>query len=292
MINNSTIEVVDFGYDKLNAYLNMAIDESLLNYVVEKTITNKLIVRTYDFSNPSIILGRNDDISNIKRLDNQGIYDITRRETGGMPIYVGDETYAYSIIGNLSFLKNDIITIELHKLLGPAIMNMIKELIPENKKADFKVGDKYSIKLNEKPIVGNSSYISNKTFLYHGVITISNLNADEISKIINLSENDYKSIKQLPYLSDKELTMLEPSIIKDKIKNSLSLNIYNYLKNLNDIKNKEIRLNKIDNNFKDSIIKNAEIIANNKYKKEEWINNKKIGTPLKTGRGYCLLYEG
>ena len=293
MINNNLIEIENFGYDKLHAYYNMAIDEWLFNYIIEKNITNKLFVRTYDFLRSAVILGRNDDISNIKRSDNyEKNYDLTRRETGGMPIYVGDETFSYSIIGNLSFLKNNIITVEIHKLLGPVIVNALEELIPQNKeKGNFEVGNKYSVKFKNKPIAGNSSNISNKTFLYHGVITVSKLDADKISTLINLNKEDYESIKQLPYLSEEDLAApLDAIAIKEKLKKSIPSNICNLQKSSNNTEGKEVQLHEIDNNFKNLILKNANVIADNKYNNKEWINKDKEN--LKSGRGYCLLYQG
>jgi lipoate-protein ligase A len=268
-----------FGHHKSD--INLAIDEAIFKLTNDGEIT----VRTYEFKNDAIIIGRNDNISNILNFEeSKRKIEITRRETGGMPIFVGDKTFSFSIIGSTSIFnnKNIQLTVELHKFFGIAIANAIKSLNNNNNNNNIQieVGNKYSIRLNGKPIAGQSSLIENNRFLYHGVITIKTLDANKIKDLILLKVGDYEKLMSLPALSDFFTGIDIKEHLKSTIPNEVSKLLRLDLLDLTEY-NKEKYV---------KILNYAEQLNIKKYKNSEWIiGDKEKG---KIGRGYCLLYEG
>ncbi|MGC8648873.1 MAG: lipoate--protein ligase family protein [Candidatus Micrarchaeia archaeon] len=263
-----------FGHSKSNIF-NMAVDEAIF----QNLMRGEIIVRTYEFENNAIIIGRNDNISNILNFEeNKKKIEITRRETGGMPIFVGDKTFSFSIIGSTSIFsdKSLKLTVELHKFFGNAIANAIRSL--GNNDIRIEVGDKYSIKLNGKPIAGQSSLIENNKFIYHGVITIEKLDADKIKNFILLKDGDYDKLISLPALGNFFLN----TDIKEHLKSTIPNEVSKLLRlDLVDLAKSDIKKYQ-------EILKYAEQLNIEKYQNEEWvIGDKNKG---KSGRGYCLLY--
>jgi len=305
-------KLYNFGYNKFDAGLNLAIDEALfLNLKI-----NEFVVRTYEFASEAVILGRNDNISNILNFEeNKNKITITRRESGGMPIFVGNETFSFSIIGRTTIFENNISDnknissaieqnkffdqhephqflkpTELHKLLGPAIANSINNILKNQ--IQVEVGDKYSIKLNGAPISGQSSKIEDGKFLYHGVITIKPLDADKIKSLIKLRDGDYEKLQSLPALVNlireddiEEIEEIKKKLTKEEfIKEQLKYEIPTEISNILKIKLIDYEEDKIK-----EIMKSANNINKEKYQNLEWIENKDEGLD---GRGYCLLYDG
>jgi len=300
-------KLYNFGYHKLDAGLNLAIDEALFLNLKN----NEIIVRTYDFASEAVILGRNDSISNILNFEeNKKKITITRRESGGMPIFVGNETFSFSIIGRTTIFNNKDVgfaieqnkffdqhephqflkPVELHKLLGPAIANSINNILKNQ--IQVEVGDKYSIKLNGAPISGQSSKIEKGKFLYHGVITIKPLDANKINSLIKLRDGDYEELQSLPALVNlireddiEEIEEIKKKLTKEEfIKEQLKYEIPTEISNILKIKSIDYEEDKIK-----EIMKAANNIKKEKYQDLEWIKNKDEGLD---NRGYCLLYDG
>ncbi|MCL4388736.1 hypothetical protein M1408_02835, partial [Candidatus Marsarchaeota archaeon] len=89
------MKAVSFGYSRNSAAKNMALDEALKELSAK---TANTYIRFYDFERDSVILAASDDPGSIR---DRSRVEVTRRETGGKTIYVGENTLAYSISGPL-----------------------------------------------------------------------------------------------------------------------------------------------------------------------------------------------
>ncbi|MGC8537490.1 MAG: lipoate--protein ligase family protein [Candidatus Micrarchaeia archaeon] len=199
MLPNSTIsaELVDFGHGRYDAYMNMAIDEVLLDLADR---SGKFFFRTYDFTKSSVILANSDSPLNLKELDEN--VDVTRRISGGKPIYIDDNVLSYSITGPMhgdgSMLKNSTV---INNVFGPLIMGAIASIA--NSSDRLSMGKVYSIEFDGKPIVGNGQHINiSHSFLYHGIAAVGPWDARSIDRRLWLRREDYDALYVLPNLHD------------------------------------------------------------------------------------------
>ncbi len=191
-----------FGYDTFDAAKNMAIDEVLMNLAA---LQNRFFIRFYNVDKPSIILGKSDHASLIKTKE-RDTYGITRRITGGRPIYLDENTLQYSISGPLDDPKRHFAHINLlHKALGPILADSIREIIGADH--EITLGRTSSVRIDGKPIAGHGQATrrneenAKDSFLYHGVIVINPWNLEIVDRILQISKEDYNEMRGLPSLS-------------------------------------------------------------------------------------------
>ncbi len=267
-------DIYYLGYQKNNIFDNMAIDEALMELADKE---NKFFFRLYDFDKDSIILAFSDSMENVKALDKN--VELTRRLSAGKPIYIDDNVLSYSFIGPMkdnNLLKDGE---SIHNFFGTIIMDSIKSISKDNLIPNIKLGKAYSIKLEEKPIVGNGQHISlSHSFLYHGIIAVGNWNADKINNYLNLVRKDYEALKDLPSIESinkvqgKSIDYYKSELIKQIISN-----INNRFDNVKKLSKDE--LNEINKMKSEKVPK---------YKDINWIDRKDIS--LKKDSRFCLLW--
>jgi lipoate-protein ligase A len=284
MANN--LNYVYFGYDKFSAAKNMAIDEILKNRC-EKD--NKIYIRFYDFERPCVILSYSDSKECLRKeaFENKEI-EISRRQSGGKPIYIDSNILAYSIIGPLNKeTKEFTSTVSVHNYFGIHIAEAIDK-ITEIGRERITIGDVYSIKIDGKPVAGHAQFPTlSHSFFYHGVLAVGKWDILKINSLLNLSKVDFEALKVSPCITD--LLKREENINKDmnsieKIKQDLAKMILELISGS--------KYQEINSKEKSIIVSNAESLATNKYSTKEWINESNKGIKLKTDSRFCLLYEG
>ena len=280
------LDYIYFGYDRFSAAKNMAIDEILKNKC-EKD--NKIYIRFYDFEKPCVILSYSDSKECLRKdaYENKEI-EISRRQSGGKPIYIDSNILAYSIIGSLNKDTTEFAsTTSVHNYFGAFIADAINKTVKIDRQR-ITLGNVYSIKIDGKPIAGHAQFPTlSHSFFYHGVLAVGKWNALKINTLLNLSEADFDALKASPCITD--LLKTDKDIKGDistieKIKQNLAKTI---LELISDNKYQEI-----NSKEKSIIVSNAENLAYSKYFTKEWIEKSSKGIKLKKDSRFCLLYEG
>jgi lipoate-protein ligase A len=153
-----------------NAFMNMAIDEAILNARIAGQVPNTL--RLYRWQPSAVSIGRNQIPENEVYFDSckkQGI-DIVRRISGGGAVYHDFEgEVTYSVIAQTSDIGTTDITSVYFKIYE-AITDALRLLgVP----ADFSSGDAKNcpnLTVNKKKISGSSQTITHGVVLQHGTI--------------------------------------------------------------------------------------------------------------------------
>ncbi len=258
------MEAVSFGYSRNSAAKNMALDEALKE-LSEKT--GRTYIRFYDFERDSVILSTSDDPSSIR---DRSKVEVTRRETGGKTIYVGENTLAYSVSGPLRGDSKVSGPEALHRKYSSVALSGISEIIGNSAKVSL--GGVYAINVDGMPIAGHAQSIGlGHSFLYHGVVAVSRWNSKRIRDVMDFPESDYEKIGMLPALSD--FTKERGDTGKRRLMENM--------------------LRRVDaKSPSDEEKREAEELASRfcseKYMDEEWIEGR--GRKLKTGARFCLLY--
>lgn len=270
-------EAVDLGHGTYDAYMNMAIDDVLL-VLADKT--KKFFFRTYDFTRESVILANSDSPMNLKkhaRIKSGKHIDVTRRISGGKPIYVDVNTLSYSIIGPLSEGSGSLNQTSINELFAPTVLKAIADTIGSDSKLNM--GRVFSIKFDGKPIVGNAQHISQShSFLYHGVIAIGPWSSDKINKYLRLSREDSDALPTLPNIHD----IAGNGYSVQEYKSLLSKRLHSYIDSLFSSKSE------LSEAEKDEMMKSAASKAKKVYADTNWINRKDIS--LKEDSRFCLLW--
>ncbi len=280
------LDYIYFGYDRFSAAKNMAIDEILKNKC-EKD--NKIYIRFYDFEKPCVILSYSDSKECLRKdaYENKEI-EISRRQSGGKPIYIDSNILAYSIIGSLNKDTTEFAsTTSVHNYFGAFIADAINKTVKIDRQR-ITLGNVYSIKIDGKPVAGHAQFPTlSHSFFYHGVLAVGKWDALKINTLLNLSEADFDALKASPCITD--LLKTDKDINGDistieKIKQNLAKTI---LELISDNKYQEI-----NSKEKSIIVSNAENLAYSKYFTKEWIEKSSKGIKLKKDSRFCLLYEG
>jgi lipoate-protein ligase A len=180
-----------FGYDKFNAYLNLAIDEILFENAHKNGNT---YVRLYEFEKPALILAYVEHRSDII-LDNSDKYDITRRRSNGSVILCDENTLAYSITAPKEAYKD---LTNMHNTFGKRIGMSLKEYSGFD---DIRVGEHFSVRIGDKTVAGNGQRMG-KSIQYHGVLAFAPWDMEKVCEGIALREGEYEFVKSLPGLTD------------------------------------------------------------------------------------------
>ncbi len=260
------------GYDCLGAAENMAIDESMLS-MSERT--GDSAVRFYSFTKPTIILSSSDHPGNIK-MENLNGTDVSRRKTGGKPIYLDDGVLAYSITGRVEGHKEDWLHTQekIHAELGRIVADAISDVTGSD---GVSLGKSYSIRVDGRPIAGNGQRINaSGAFLYHGVIAIGRWDAERIGNLLRLVPEDRKELMELPSIQGMSQYGIE------------SLDHYKILVARAILKRIGLQMS-VSEDVRNDIISGARSFIK-EYSNPEFIFDKSDG--LKLSSRFCLLWEG
>lgn len=155
-----------------NAFMNMAIDEAILNARVAGEVPNTL--RFYRWEPSAVSIGKNQNPENEVYLDNckkLGV-DVVRRISGGGTVYhdfEGEVTYSV-VAKTLEMGTSDIPTVYLK--IYEAITDALRVLGVE---ADFSSGDAKNcpnLTVKGKKISGSSQTVTRGVVLQHGTILV------------------------------------------------------------------------------------------------------------------------
>ncbi|MEM3841110.1 MAG: hypothetical protein QXN59_00220 [Candidatus Micrarchaeaceae archaeon] len=258
------MKVTNLGRMKFGAAKNMAFDEAMRRMA---EFNSKIYMRFYEFEIESVILSVSDDPSCIK--PNCSV-DLTRRNTGGKPIYIDGNALAYSIAGPIAQIEGGTGPNAVHKTFGKIAEGAIEEIV--GNRAEVGLGGVYSININGMPVAGHAQNIDlSRSFLYHGVIAVGKWDADRIRNAIEFPEKDYESISALPALSDYTGIGVEDS------KKILIEGMLRRAEAEDPDEEERAEVNRIS----DELMKE-------KYSDKAWIYGE--GRQLRRGARFCLLY--
>ncbi|MGC8587049.1 MAG: lipoate--protein ligase family protein [Candidatus Micrarchaeia archaeon] len=260
-----------FGYDTLSAADNMAIDELL----EEKAgATGNLYLRFYDTPKNAIVLSISDHMKVIARDTSDA--ELSRRISGGKPIFLGKGTLSYSIEGPLSVLGSKQTRFgnpnAIHQMLGPHLAEALRRVAGLSSDR-LTLGEVYSINIDGKPVAGHAQHINASSFIYHGVMAIEKWDAEYISERLRLREGDYEKLDSLPYIKQFVNGSTE----------SLKQNIIDSMKQTFEI----VPMNQAE---RSEIMQRSEKLAAEKYSSSGWVMRTDDG--MKENSTFCLLYTG
>ncbi len=210
------------GYGKYDAAMNMAIDEAM---ALRSAATNESFIRFYDFTRPSVILASNDDPKCLRQ-ENLGGIDVTRRKSGGRPIFIDSNILSYSLsvpLGNdtewASSLK------DVHQRFGRLTADAIARIAGIDGSL-LQLPRTSSIRYNGNPIAGHGQYlVPGRFLLYHGVIVVAPWDIERLSKAINISDHDLHRIEMLPCVVDFINEPIDVSALKDHLVEDVLLSL-------------------------------------------------------------------
>jgi lipoyltransferase/lipoate-protein ligase len=205
-----------------NAFMNMAIDEAILNARIAGQIPNTL--RFYRWQPSAVSFGKNHVPENEIYLDacKQMGVDVVRRISGGGTVYhdFGGEV-TYSVIAQTKdFGVGDITTVYFK--IYEAISDGLRLLgVP----ADFSSGDAKNcpnLNVDGKKISGSSQTITRGVVLQHGTI-LSNVDLPKMFQILKLKN---ASCTQAANIAKRKITSIETElghkISSDTVTNALA----------------------------------------------------------------------
>jgi lipoate-protein ligase A len=259
-----------FGYDKLSAGRNMAVDEGLMRLAGKE---NRFFVRFYDFERPAVILAAYDHPDLVKNGGGNG-FDVCRRMTGGRPICMNGNTLGYSITGPAR--EADVAPQFIHKNLGGLLADTIESMIEPGHEVNL--GKTSSVRIDGKPIAGHGQFIdAGRSFLYHGLVVAAPWDAELIGDLIEITPEDRESIGLLPNISDLSAKRMDVEACKRGIIEGLSARL------------PKANLDEISAAEKSEAFENAERLCAEKYANSEWTYRRDV--LLRRDVRFCILYE-
>ena len=193
-------------FETHNAYMNMAIDEAILNARIKGLAPNTM--RFYRWNPSAVSIGKFQKIENEVHLENclkHGV-DVVRRITGGGTVYHDAEgEITYSIIAN----KEDLNAKDIAEVYTKIYNGIVEALKILGLKADFNEGDARAcpnLTINGKKISGSAQCHKTGIVLQHGTILVDvNLEkmftflkvpwAKTCMEIVPIAKNKITSIK-------------------------------------------------------------------------------------------------
>ncbi|MEM2419632.1 MAG: lipoate--protein ligase family protein [Candidatus Bathyarchaeia archaeon] len=159
-------------FETNNAYMNMAIDEAVLNARIKGLVPNTL--RLYRWNPSAVSIGKFQNIGNEVHLENclkHGV-DVVRRITGGGTVYHDAEgEITYSVVADRASLNAEDIT-EVYARIYAGIVEALKIL---GLKADFNEGNPRAcpnLTINGKKISGSAQCHKFGVVLQHGTLLV------------------------------------------------------------------------------------------------------------------------
>ncbi len=263
--------IVLFGYDTFSAAQNMAIDEILKERADKE---DRFFIRFYDVAKPSVILGSGDHYDVIKSGSADGC-DVSRRMTGGRPIYLDRNTLQYSIAGPLHG-SVDPFPREMHKRFGSILADAIAGLIGGSH--EISMPRSSSIRIDGKPIAGHGQSISpNRSFLYHGVVVIRPWDLSMIDALLHVDRKDFTELGTLPNLHDLRGTK-RTAVDKEDLISAMMARL------------PVGQLEVIGTAEREAILESSTLLSAEKYANARWVFRDDI--QLRRDTRFCILYEG
>lgn len=188
-----------------NAFMNMAIDEAILNSRINEKVSNTL--RFYRWKPSAISVGKNQNPENEVYLDSckkLGV-DVVRRISGGGTVYHDFEgEVTYSVVAKTSDLGTADLTTIYYKIYD-AITDALRLLgVP----ADFSSGDAKNcpnLTVNGKKISGSSQTITHGVVLQHGTI----LRSVDLPKMFQLLKLKSANCTQAADIAKRKITSIQ-----------------------------------------------------------------------------------
>lgn len=192
--------------ETLDAYMNMAVDEAILNARIKGLVPNT--IRFYRWKPSAVSIGKFQKIENEVYLENcreHGV-DVVRRITGGGAVYHDEEgEITYSVVADKKELKAKDLT-EAYTKIYAGIAEALKIL---GLKADFNEGDAKAcpnLTIGGRKISGSAQYHKAASVLQHGTVLVDvNLEkmftflrvpwAKTCMEIVNVAKNKITSIR-------------------------------------------------------------------------------------------------
>ncbi len=191
-----------------NAYMNMAIDEAILNELIIGKVPNTL--RFYRWKPSAVSIGRNQNPDTQVHIDSckrQGV-DIVRRISGGGTVYHDFEgEVTYSVTARTSdFGTGDIIGVYFK--IYSTITDALRLL---GVSADFSGGDAKNcpnLTVNGKKISGSSQIITHGVVLQHGTL----LRSVDLPKMFTLLKLNDVSCTQAAEIAKRKITSIQDEL--------------------------------------------------------------------------------
>jgi lipoate-protein ligase A len=191
-----------------NAFMNMAIDEAILNARISGKVPNTL--RFYRWQPSAVSFGKNQNPENEIYLDacKQLGVDVVRRISGGGTVYHDFEgEVTYSVISQIADFGVGDIT-KVYTKIYEAITDSLRLLgVP----ADFSSGDAKNcpnLTVNGKKISGSSQTITRGVVLQHGTI----LRSVDLSKMFHFLKLRNVSCTQAVDIAKRKITSIQDEL--------------------------------------------------------------------------------
>lgn len=193
-------------FETHNAYMNMAIDEAILEARIRGSAPNT--IRFYRWKPSAVSIGRFQRIEDEVYLENcqgHGV-DVVRRITGGGTVYHDvDGEITYSVVAS----KEDLNAKDITEVYAKIYAGIVEALRILGLKADFSEGDARAcpnLTINGKKISGSAQCHKSNVVLQHGTILVDvNLEkmftsirvpwAKTCMEVIGIAKNKITSIK-------------------------------------------------------------------------------------------------
>ncbi|MEM3227375.1 MAG: hypothetical protein QXK65_00290 [Candidatus Micrarchaeaceae archaeon] len=276
--SSERMHFIMFGYDTFSAAKNMAIDETIKSLCEEM---GGFFIRFFGFEKPSVILSLSDSLKCV-RLEHADGVEITRRQSGGKPIYVDENVLAYSIVGATwpKEAKDFTSLAAVHNYFGLRIARAIEKY--SGSKSAVEIGEVYSIKVAGKPIAGHAQYPTlGKAFFYHGVVAMKKWDADRINALLRMRPGDYEELKRLPSIAS---IMDAPQIVDAELQKKKLANFI-----LDEVTGGNYE--EINEDERKDVLSKANVLLEKKYRSKKWVEEAN-GGKLREDSTFCLLYTG
>ncbi len=206
-----------------DAFTNMAIDEAILNSVVEAAAPNT--VRFYRWKPSAVSIGFSQQVEKeveVETCKTLGV-DVVRRPTGGGAVYHdSDGELTYSIIARSDIVPSDVIS--SYRYLCHGIVMMCRNLgLNAQLSFDDKGRQCPNVTVNGKKISGSAQTRRKNAFLQHGTILLDS-NLEIVTKVLKMGLPT--ACMPLEKLASKVTTMkylLGKSLLLDEFENNLRL---------------------------------------------------------------------
>jgi lipoate-protein ligase A len=243
-----------------NGFWNMALDEAVLNAVIEKKSPNT--VRFYKWNPSTVSIGRNQSLSaevNTEFTEKKG-YNVVRRITGGGAVFHDkDGEITYSIVCPIKFLEdlNAIKVLEQFEVITQGIVNGLTNYGLKTKKGIIHCP---AIFLDGKKFSGNAQVRKKGYILQHGTLLLE-IDPELMYSVLKAPKNVGKS-RMVRSVRAKCIGIKDQLQEYDE-KQFLSALKYGFENTLG------IKLR--EDYFSDHELKMAESLVEQKYSNTEWL---------------------
>ncbi len=270
-----TTATTSLGYGRYGAAMNMAIDEAMS---LESAQSGRIFLRFYDFTKPSIILCEHDSKECLK-LDNLDGVDITRRKTGGRPLYVTDNSLEYAVAIPISEKDGWAGSLhDVHTRFGGLAADAIASVAGIGRE-ELSLPRTSSIRFNGRSLAGHAQRLTPGQFLlYEGLVVVEPYDVGAIDKLWRLEKEDLDRIGQLPSIRSIARRKLGTTQdIKDQLMDTMTQALTGG------------SFEHAQQSTSASILASAERLSRQLYGNPEWVMSDQ---PSRTHKSpFCMLWE-